>query len=357
MTILQTKSQRGFTLAEMMVAMVIGLLVTLAVSSLFLTSRKEFKRNDATTQAQENARFALEMLTNDLRHAGFFGNIPDPIDIDVETLTLDVPSGDCGRKTLTGKAGLYNFTSPSLLLSFGNQIADVGTNAFFGTCLDPNDVKPDSSILIVKRVAGNPTAPLTDTDTNDERVNGRPYVYANGSAAVMYSDTSVTLPFAGGQHWEYLPRIYYIDKQDHLKREQLDGLKLVNAPLANGVEALHVEFGIDTLRDGVYDGAPDYFITPAVNADPDAATDMNQIVSATVYVLVRTTTPDPNNNVDTNSYQLGVTGPTIGPLDKTDLIDGKTTATLWSDYRYHYKRRVYSTTVALKNIRNQVMSR
>lgn len=353
------------TIAELMVAMVIGLLVTLAIGSLFISTRQDYRQNDSTSKMQENVRFALELLTQDLRHSGFFGNIPDPIDIDVDTLTLSAPAQDCGPTTASGKAGLYNFVETRRVLSFGNQIADA--TAYYGTCLDAADeVKPDSSIFVIKRVAGEPTPPLLTDDpdtaddetTTDKRVAGKPYVYTNGSAAVMYTHPpSATLPISSGENWEYQPRLYFIDINDRLHRKLLNGTTFVSEPLAEGIEAIHIEFGIDTIRDGMYDGAPDYFYTPAVDADP-AIADMNQAVSATIFVLARTTEPDPDINFrDTKSYQLGTTGPTIGPFVATDLIDGKAAATSRADYRYNYHRRVYATTIALKNIRSQVMSR
>jgi len=331
--------QRGVGIAELMVSMTIGLLVTLAVATLFLSTRKDYRENDATAKMQENVRFTLELLSNDLRHAGFFGNIPDPGDINVDTLTVAAPSVDCGATTASGKAGLYNFTKTHSLLSYGYQIADAGS--FYGTCLSTSEVKANSNILIIKRVAGEPTAPLTDTDANDDRLTKTPYVYANGSSAVLYTlPLTTALPFAGGQHWAYQPRIYYIDPSNRLCRKQLNNLTMVSEPLADGIEAFHVEFGIDTVSSGLYDGAPGYFYKPTANVDPDTATDMDQAVSATIFVLGRTTDPDPDTNYrDTKTYQLGATGPTIPAAND----------------RFH--RRVYSLTVALKNIRNQVMSR
>lgn len=377
MTPYDATKQRGFSLAELMIAMTIGLLVTLAVGSLFLTSRQTYRQNDAMAKMQENARFAMELITQDLRHAGFFGNSPEPTGAGTNyaAMTLADPTSDCGVKTANGEAGLYNLGPTAgdrrFLLSFGNQIADVDATAvdtFYGACLAKSEVKPNSSILIIKRTAAEPTPPLlqddpatTDNETTLEgRIANRPYVYATGGTAYLYTYTNgVTVPagVAAGEHWEYQPRIYYIDNNDVLRRKQLQGLDLVSEPLAEGIEAIHIEFGINSTREAIDEGTPDYFTTPAVNTVSTANADMNWAISATVHILARTATPDPDPNYqDTRTYQLGSTGPTIGPLTKTDLVNGVTTATKFGDYRYHYRRRVYSTTVVLKNLRSQAMA-
>jgi len=350
MTLPFSYKQRGFSLVELMVALTIGLLVTLAIGSLFVTTRQDYKQNDSTAKMQENARFALELIASDLRHAGYFGSIPDPTGVNVDVMNPTATTEDCGPKTTTNKPGLYNFTQTNLVMSFGNQIADAGSATFFGTCLEAADnVKPNSSVLIIKRVDGKPTAPLLADDpsttyndkTTDNRKNGVPYVYSNGGEAFLYTHPStVALPIANGLHWEYQPRIYFIDTNNQLRRKMLSGLSLVSEPLADGIEAFHVEYGIDTMPDGSYDGVPAYFYTPAVNSSPDTATVLNQAVSATIFVLARTTDPDPDTKYkDDKSFQLGSTGPAIAAAND----------------RFH--RRVYSMTVMLKNIRNQVMSR
>lgn len=61
----------GFTLIEMMVAMVIGLLLTIAISSFFLTSKRNFTSTDDSARLQENMRFANQLLTRNIRQTGY----------------------------------------------------------------------------------------------------------------------------------------------------------------------------------------------------------------------------------------------------------------------------------------------
>ena len=64
---------RGFSLVELMVAMVIGLLILAAVSMILVNSKKNYTTQDSLARLQENARFAIQFLTRDIRMAGYYG--------------------------------------------------------------------------------------------------------------------------------------------------------------------------------------------------------------------------------------------------------------------------------------------
>lgn len=64
-------TQRGMTLLELMVAMVLGLLITLAAAAALLVSRQGFFAVDAASQLRDNARFAQDMVQRIGVQAGF----------------------------------------------------------------------------------------------------------------------------------------------------------------------------------------------------------------------------------------------------------------------------------------------
>ena len=73
MRIYATKSPRnmgGFTLIELMIALLLGLLVVGAASSLFLSNRRVYGTSEAVSRIQENQRSAFEMFSRDVREAG-----------------------------------------------------------------------------------------------------------------------------------------------------------------------------------------------------------------------------------------------------------------------------------------------
>ena len=63
--------QTGFTLTELMIALVLGLLVVLAATSLVVTSRATYRNQDEATRVAENGRFALELVDRLVRLSGY----------------------------------------------------------------------------------------------------------------------------------------------------------------------------------------------------------------------------------------------------------------------------------------------
>jgi type IV pilus assembly protein PilW len=309
---------RGLTLIEVMVALTLGLLITLAITTLFISMRHSYRQNVAVAKMQENARFALELITQDLRHAGFFGDIADPIDIDVTRgPATDVDA--CGD-------GIYNFTSASVLLNYGRLITNPDGVTLYNDCVATAEVlSSGSSILLVKRSA-------TSIPTSIQA--GYVYTYANGSQAQLYSLANPQT-LSGGTNWEYQPHVYFIDQNHTLQQKYLQYASgtpptFVSEPLAEGIDAFHIEFGIDI----DLNGTPEYFYTPAAGAASDSTLD--NAVSATVYILARTAESD-SQYTDQKTYNLGKLS--LGPFGD------------------NVHRRVYAASTALKNIRNQVILR
>jgi type IV pilus assembly protein PilW len=65
--------QRGFTLIEIMVSMVLGLVLVGGATGLILANRQSYRTNEALSQVQESARTAFELLARDVREAGISG--------------------------------------------------------------------------------------------------------------------------------------------------------------------------------------------------------------------------------------------------------------------------------------------
>ena len=59
----------GFTLIELMVAMVLGLLIIVGVLSVFLANKQTYGRSEDLSLYQEKARFVSDLLTQDIRQA------------------------------------------------------------------------------------------------------------------------------------------------------------------------------------------------------------------------------------------------------------------------------------------------
>ncbi len=67
--------QAGFSIVELMISLLLGLLLMTGVIQVFLSSRQTYATNEAMARQQENGRFALEFIARSARTAGY----SDPI--------------------------------------------------------------------------------------------------------------------------------------------------------------------------------------------------------------------------------------------------------------------------------------
>lgn len=68
------QSQRGLSLIELMVAMVIGCFLILGVTEIFISNQKSYLFQQGQSGNQENGRFASSILTQELTKAGYRSN-------------------------------------------------------------------------------------------------------------------------------------------------------------------------------------------------------------------------------------------------------------------------------------------
>ncbi|MEW5789723.1 MAG: PilW family protein [Pseudomonadota bacterium] len=67
--------QSGMSLMEVMVAMTLGLLLMIAIGTIYISSSDSYKVQDDVGRLQETGRMALEIISRSVRQAGF-NNIP-----------------------------------------------------------------------------------------------------------------------------------------------------------------------------------------------------------------------------------------------------------------------------------------
>lgn len=69
-TVSSRMRMRGFSLIELMVSLLVGLLVMGAAIGIFLSNRQAFRATENLGQVQENVRIAFELMARDIREAG-----------------------------------------------------------------------------------------------------------------------------------------------------------------------------------------------------------------------------------------------------------------------------------------------
>ena len=147
----KTMRQHGFSLIELMVAMAIGLFLVTVIGVLFVNSKVTYLAQDANSRVQENSRFGVELLGQQIRSAGA-PNI---------------------QFTLLSNANLY--AKPPVMKFGGTPIA--GTEGTSGAP-DTITVSFDSTVDCLGKTVGSPVINVFSIDTTTKQLvcqgNGNP---------------------------------------------------------------------------------------------------------------------------------------------------------------------------------------
>ncbi|MBK1672714.1 hypothetical protein CKO35_05245 [Ectothiorhodospira shaposhnikovii] len=151
--------QRGLSLVELMVALLIALILTGGVIQIFVSSSQTYRQQEALSRVQENTRFIIDTLQRELREAGNYGCVSS---LRMEDAPLTNPRLRSGllRVTLNNPAAWqWNFARPVE----GYR----GTGGGFSPALPMAlpGVRDDSDVLTVRGMTGAPLA-VDDHPTN-----------------------------------------------------------------------------------------------------------------------------------------------------------------------------------------------
>lgn len=348
--------QGGFSLAELMIAVAIGLMILAGLAGVFSTTSKSRGEVERANRQIENGRYAMQLLTEDLKLAGYFGEL-DP----------------AGLATPAAKPDACLIAVADLRTSMALHVQGYDNGDAAPSCL--TDVRAGSDIMVIRR-ASTCVAGVGDCDA---ATTGRPYFQTSlcnpssvpgaSAAPPELASTDVNNHFAidtdptalnlrtrkcltteKAAVRRFVTHIYYVannntasDGIPTLKRAELGGNEGSSAftivPLVEGIENIQFEYGIDTDAPGdVNGGSPNIY-----SADPDSynsclgvACNINwrSVVSVKLHVLARNTEKT-TGYTDTKTYTLGLNAigadETLGPFN-----DG-------------YKRHVYQSSVRLNN--------
>jgi type IV pilus assembly protein PilW len=297
------RREQGLTLIEMMVAMVLGLVLTGAAVQMFVANRAAYSFNEGLQRLQENGRYALDTLTYNVRMAGSLGCMSAvPIVNNMNsatTLAFNFTQGVTGYEAAGTAPADAQFTSASDNPANSSTaahwtpalIAPVLTNAIQG-----------SDVLVVRTV--NPTAHALTGAFNDgtnvwavasaaDYASGDIAIVADCQKASVFQITTVVEAVVGGvtqvtlshaaagtpgnalSTWgtdqtyglgAQLARaetlIYYVGAsaagppalfQMRLQTTGASASAMVAEELVEGVDTMQVMYGVDTDLDGDVD--------------------------------------------------------------------------------------------------------
>ena len=308
--------QRGFSLIELMIALVLGLGVVAAVATLSLNATGSYRALNQSGQKIENGRYAMSILKDDLEHAGFFGRYSPAHPPPDAVLALANPLDPCNISLLT--------TSPYPVFF----LPVVGYDTLSSSCIT-NRVT-NTGVLLIRRAE---TQPVSSRDAGYAYIQTHP---AHNTAEIFTNSAGTEV-----DGWRLLTHIYYIRSYSSTLGDNIPTLVQVSLeksgtnpdfqpqPIIDGIENLQLEYGLDAapltdcanekpVRD---DGSPNRYYRAS---EITCWKDWSNVVSVRVHLLARSTDSDASFT-DSKTYVLGSVS--VTPTDT------------------HYRRNVYTQSV------------
>ena len=335
---------RGFSLVELIVALVITLILTAGIAQVFLGAKKSFVFQETLGRMQENGRYALDSITADVRRAGYWGG-----NADVTAIEDYTPGGVTNGNKIAADNGTCTNVNWARMLT--HRIFGKNDSRANYTCL-PSDTTHIGDILVVRYAApwvlGGITTPGALTNhyyIRSSLFEGRLF---KGKDAL-----TCTIPAAAVTRTsELIAHAYFIHVSDNSDASKCPGsgavpslyrLSLINGALSSeeiayGVDNFQVQYGRDT--DG--DNSVDNYVDALVATDPG----WSQVIAARIWLSVRAECPESGYD-NTNSYAMAGGNYTPGTTDRDG--DGNIDGDVDGDGNDDYRRQIFTTTIRLRN--------
>ncbi len=354
----------GFTLVEMLTALVIGSVLMLGAITIMINSKDTYETQDDMARLQENARFAMNLLIKDIRMAGYFGCSADAGN------TFDhINSGAPGDlfDNSTGLEGMNDYDFGTSIWQPSGSAAEVdgvaglsfldGSDGLTIRYLDPatgvsidEDMPQPSSEMKVSSVgnlADGQIVAISDCSSTDivqltNVQSGSLHLQHNsGTGTPGNADSNTKFGFSGCNAPNCLSKAYGEGAQVlsmkavryFLHDDDGDGNpslhRLIVAPqggnattslqsLVDGVDSLQITFGEDTTGNSVAD----------TYSDSDTVTDWGNVFTVRIGMLF--------NTVDEYGQLINETAYSVNGEDFPAADDRR-------------RRRLFTTTVLLRN--------
>jgi type IV pilus assembly protein PilW len=326
------KKQQGLSLVELMVAIVLGLILVAGVIELFVNNRQVYRVQDAKARMQENGRYAMAILGQNIRDAGYYG---------------------CASRRAGAETNNVLNNSNLFIWNFATAVEGneaTGDNAWTPTKENTIGADSGTDILTVRKTSGSaikitahpggtpPGSANIQVNPGNGLINGDIIMATDCLTSAVFQvtsnnpDTSGSIAhntgtgspgnitqalgknYTGGWVVPVVTLSYFISSNALYQRNAVSN---VTVELVEGIEDMQILYGVDTTGDGV--------VTTYLSAD--AVGNWNDVLSVKVSLLL--------SSIEDN---LTAGGAQTYRFNETDVLAG--------DRRL---RSVYTKTFTLRN--------
>ena len=346
-------SESGFTLIELMVALLVGLLISAAIVKVYVDTTRVYRWQGALSQVQENGRFAAEFLRRDVRLAGNFGcdssKVPSVHNQTPPTFVVNNQTQPIGGTDGTG-------TNPDILILRGavGMAVDVTSPEMTKTS-DDISVKKGSGLCDPTCTRANRFALVSDCDSAD--------IFGVSGASLGGKNTKDSLQHASGTvntqgelsksyvtGFQVFPRVQMLRETHYcigraeawtaangimaLKRlinpTAAQNCSVVGEELVEGIHNLQVVYGENTNISQCQAAAVESNKAAPTRYIPGPPTNTNLTWCNVVSVRIQLLSRSLSGNITSDPVPYVLNGTTITPQDS-------------------YLRKVFTNTITLRN--------
>ena len=309
--------QQGFSLIELMIALMLGLFLLASLATVYLSSKETYALRDQISEMDENARIAIKALRTHIESAGYTSEVGG---VQLENYLL--PTGFVAQ-AVTCPNGNNNVINPSKIASSAdgttlgsatlttNQIMARADSIGLSFLADDLSFKDCTGSSWKNRCTVDPDASLSDWASQSAQAQTTRRVYSSFKIQKNASRNNSV--------GEGIPELICGGSLNSLAQ-----------PWAQGIENIQIRYGVDVLPNPVPIGqkkqwqVDQYWSATEVTANNA----WDQVALVQLALLVRTIDPV-FKQAETETYQL---------FDQQIQTADR------------YKRSVYTTTIYLRNI-------
>jgi len=306
-------TSRGFSLIELMIALALAGVLLLGLAVFFVSSSRSYSEADRVSRQIENGRYASSLIAEEIRHAGFYGEVKNVVNLPVAppppSSAIPIPTTSAQIDPCATDIAVVKGALPIPIW----YVDAPGTSP---TCVP--DAVSGTDMIVIRR-ANTTTIPAASAVaggyyTQTTNCATLTPVFQVAQSGFTLTDTNCTTVMPIRQYHVY---IYYVAPCSvasgsngacaagdvaipTLKRVELTSpSKMSNpVPLVEGIENIQYEYGMDTNGDGTPDT---YTAAPTL---PSTVNQLPQIVAVRIHILARNTDTTPGFT-DTKTYNFG----------------------------------------------------
>lgn len=320
------------TLIELLIALLIGAFLLGGVLQIFLGTKQSYRMAEGLSRMQENARFAMDMIGEDIRMAGFRGcNSQTPITNNLNSATsffYNFNTSLQGFEATSDPGDTPAAWSPSMVTEVTQPLGGSDVITIRRATGDGNLVtahasgSADLTLASTTGLSANDLVVASTCEGSDAfqitAITGTALAHNTGAGTPGNATQPLSRSYANGQVYPITTVSYYVRDSGYTPSLYRRINSSSATELAEGIEQMQILYGEDT--DATPDGTPNYYTTA------DQVTNMANVVSIRLSLLARTI--DDNLASEPQAYFYNNT---------------------WTTPDDRRLRRVFTTTIAVRN--------